>query len=169
MDLNQYLKAVRKEAKEHKAADETVPPSGWYTISELQKLFNMRWRHNASTRAASMYARGVLQRMPWRGVSPEGQPFRAFVYRPVPPAKSIEQAIAAFICSGQQPVPKGYARPTEIADRLHISAVAVREMARRHRVKGIMIRTLRGSSGLHDNLYYREADLVALHRRRRKH
>lgn len=168
MDLNQYLKAVRKERKEQKAQDNSEPPAGWYTIADMQKLLNMRWRHNASTRAASMHARGVLQRRPWRGVSPEGQPFRAFVYRPVPPAKTLEQAVAAFICSGQERVPKGYARPIEIADRLHISAVAVREMARRHKVKGVMIRTLRGASGLHDNLYYPEAALVALHRKRRK-
>lgn len=143
-------------------------PAGWHTISDLQVMLNMRWRHNASTRAASMYARGVLERRIWRGVTAEGQPFRAFVYRPRRPYKTLEQALAGFICSGQERVPKGYARPTEIADQLHISAVAVREMARRHKIKGRMIRTLRGSSGLHDNLYYPTAVLVALHRRRRK-
>lgn len=164
--LDQAVARFSETFKLHKNG--APPPEGWFTISDLQLLLNMRWRHNASSRAASMHARGVLERRPWHGVSSEGQPFRSFVYRPAKPHKTLEQAIAGFICSGQERVPKGYARPTEIADRLHISAVAVREMARRHKIKGRMFRTLRGSSGLHDNLYYPAAALVALHRRRRK-
>lgn len=143
-------------------------PKGWFTISDLQLLLNMRWRHNASTRAASMYARGVLERKLWRGCTVDGQGFRTYVYKPAKPYKTLEEALAGFICAGQESVPKGYARPTVIADRLNVSVVAVREMARRHKIKGRIIRTLRGASGLHDNLYLPEAALVALHRRRRK-
>jgi len=166
---HKFKRAIRGLAELLKAPTRNAaPPAGWFTITDLQRLFNMRWRHNASTRAASMHARGVLERMPWRGVSPEGQPFRAFVYRPAKPYRTLDQAIEGFNVTGAEKVPKGWARPVDIADRLNLSAVAVREMARRHKIPSRYFRTIRGLSGLHQNLYFREADLLALHKRRRK-
>mgnify|MGYP003347560788 CR=1 FL=1 len=111
----------------------TSMPAGWYDLDELTLAFNMRWRHNASARAISMYRRGVLERMRWNFVTAEGQPVRSFIYRPVKPAKTIQDALDAFLTVGQAKVPKGWARPVEIAERLRISAVAVREMAKRDR------------------------------------
>ena len=144
----------------------TNKPAGWYDLDELTIAFNMRWRHNASARAISMYRRGVLERMPWHFTTAEGQPVRSFIYRPVRPAKTIEDALQAFLTVGQAKVPKGWARPIEIAERLRISAVAVREMAKRHKIKPRIYRTLRGASGLHENLYYPVRDVVALHTRK---
>lgn len=144
----------------------TSKPAGWYDLDELTLAFNMRWRHNASARAISMYRRGVLERMRWNFVTAEGQPVRSFIYRPVKPAKTIQDALDAFLTVGEAKVPKGWARPIQIAEMLGLSAVAVREMARRHKIKPRIYRTLRGASGLHQNLYYPVRPVMALHLRK---
>lgn len=141
-------------------------PKGWMDIDELTLCFNMRWRHNASSRAISMHKRGVLDRIPYRGISAEGQVFRGFLYRPAKPYRTMEQALQGFLHVGEEKVPKGWARPIEIAEMLNVSAVAVREMCRRRKVKGRFIRTLRGASGLHQNLYYPVKAVMALHLRK---
>lgn len=166
MKPREYLDAVRKERKAQRNDERKPKPAGWYTVEDLTIIFNMRWPHNASVRAMSMYKRGVLERMKWVYVTNDGFYVRSFIYRPVKPAKTIEDALQAFLTVGQAKVPKGWARPVEIAQRLRISAVAVREMARRHKIKPRIYRTLRGASGLHQNLYYPVRPVIALHLRK---
>ncbi len=144
----------------------TDKPKGWYDLDELTLAFNMRWRHNASSRAIAMHKRGVLERRPHRGVTAEGQTYRSFIYRPVKPARTIAEALDAFLTVGEERPPKGWARPVELAEMLDVSAVAVREMCRRRKLKGRYFRTLRGLSGLHQNLYYPIKAVMAHHLRK---
>lgn len=166
MRINDYLRTVRKEAKEPKPGlMNGPPPKGWLTIREIQKLLGMRWAANASTRAKNLHERGILDRMEWKAYRDYGFS-RAFIYKLRPPYKTWQEAIDAYNTVGQEKVPKGWARPVEFARMLGISAEAIRNTVHRYGLPVRLIRTNRGSSGLHNNMYVREADILRVYQKR---
>jgi hypothetical protein len=148
------------KAKEHEAV-----PKGWYTVRDIQLILGMRWAANASTRAKNLHERGIVERMEWRAYKDYGFA-RAYIYRLKPPHKTWQQAVEAYHTVGEEKVPKGWARPVDFARILGISAEAIRNAMHRHNLETKMIRTNRGVSGLHLNLYIRTSDIMRVYRKR---
>lgn len=140
-------------------------PKGWYTVRDIQVELGMRWAANASTRAKNLEARGIIERKLWHAYKEFGYA-RAYIYRLKPPHKTWQQAIDAYHRVGVQKVPKGWARPIDIAQRLHITPEAVRNAIHRYGLRHRNFRTTRGISGVHMNLYVREADILRVYRKR---
>jgi hypothetical protein len=152
------IEALRKE-------NAFPPPKGWMTVEQIRQELNLAHARNASSRACDLTRRGVLERMPHQFKAKTGQCHRAYVYRPVPPYRTITEAAACLYSHNEDPVPKAWARIVDIAVELRVSDVAIRGRVARAGLKPRYFKTRRGIIGLHRNAYYRKADILRLYRK----
>jgi hypothetical protein len=124
----------------------------------------MAHTRNASSRALDLHRRGLLERQPHQFKSGTGQCHMAYVYRPVPPYKSIKEAAAQMFVHRADQVPKGWVRLVDYAVSKNVSDVAVRGRVSRAGLKPKYWKTPRGIIGLHLNAYYWKADLDRLYK-----
>ena len=151
------------------AASPNVPkdypcPKGWFTVEQIREELSMAHTRNASSRALDLHRRGLLERQPHQFKSGTGQCHMAYVYRPVPPYKSIKEAADQMFAHRADKVPKGWVRLVDYAVKMNVSDVAVRGRVARAGLKPKYWKTPRGIIGLHLNAYYLKADLDRLYK-----
>jgi len=139
-------------------------PNGWTTVEQIRQDLQMSHTRNASSRAYDLYRRGLLVRQPHQFKSGTGQCHMAYVYRPIPPYKSIKEAAAQMFAHRADKVPKGWVRLVDYAVIKNVSDVAVRGKVARAGLKPKYWKTPRGIIGLHLNAYYLKADLDRLYK-----
>jgi hypothetical protein len=140
-------------------------PKGWLTIQEMQRHYGHRWRHTTSYRAASMAQRGLLGRKLILRKS-DAMHYREFVYRVLPPSKSLADADLKYLGVGQDKVPKGWASAKQLAQRFKISQQAIWQMAQRHDVPSRFYRIQRGLSGVVSTRHFQIGPMLRLHDKR---
>ena len=136
-------------------------PAGWSTVEQIRAELNLAHTRNASSRAYDMFRRGMLERQAHQFKANPGQCQRAYIYRPVPPYKTIKDAVANVFTVGEDKVPKGWVRLVDYAVKAGVSDVAMRGRVSRAGIKPRYFKTSRGVSGLHKNAFY---DVRALDR-----
>ena len=141
------------------------PPKGWSTVEQIRQELKLRHVRNASSRAYDLTRRGLLERQPHQFKANTGQCHKAYVYRPLPPYRTIREAAEQLASHNADTVPKGWARIVDLAVELRISDVAVRGRVSRAGLKPRYFKTPRGIIGLHRNAYYRKADILRLYRK----
>lgn len=157
-DPTKLIEALRQE--------DTIPvPKGWFTIEQIRQELRLRHIRNASSRACDLSRRGLLERRPHQFKAKTGQCHMAYVYRPLPPYRSIREASEQLYQHEEDDVPDGWVRIVDIAVRLRVSDVAVRGRVARAGLRPRYFRTARGIIGLHRNAYYRKADILRLYRK----
>lgn len=157
-DPARLIEALRQE--------HVIPhPKGWYSIEQIRVELKLSHARNASSRACDLARRGLLERMPHQFKANTGQCHRAYVYRPLPPYRSIKEASEQLFRHEAETVPKGWARIVDLAVELRVSDVAVRGRVTRAGLKPRYFKTPRGIIGLHRNAYYRKADILRLYRK----
>jgi len=124
----------------------------------------MSHTRNASTRAYDLYRRGLLERQPHQFKSGTGQCHKAYVYRPVPPYKTVKEASEQLFAHRADKVPKGWVRLVDFAVSVNVSDVAVRGRVARAGLKPRYWKTPRGVIGLHLNAYYKKSELDRLYK-----
>lgn len=141
------------------------PPKGWATVEQIRQELKLNHARNASSRAADLARRGLLERMAHQFKAKTGQCHRAYVYRPLPPYRTIREAAEQLASHSADTVPKGWARIVDLAVELRISDVAVRGRVARAGLRPRYFKTPRGIIGLHRNAYYLRADVLRLYRK----
>jgi hypothetical protein len=140
-------------------------PKGWLTIQEMQKHYGHRWRHTTSYRASSMALRGLLGRKLILRQS-DAMHYREYIYRVLPPCKSLAAADLKYLGVGQDKIPKGWATAKQLAERFKISQQAIWQMAQRHAVPSRFYRTQRGLSGVVSTRHFQIGPMLRLHDKR---
>jgi predicted DNA-binding transcriptional regulator len=156
-DPARLIEALRQE-------NDIPPPKGWFTVEQIRQELRLAHARNASSRACDLARRGLLERMPHQFKAGTGQCHRAYVYRPLPPYRSVKEASEKLSRHNQDTVPKGWARIVDMAVELRISDVAVRGRVSRAGLKPRYYKTSRGIIGLHRNAYYLKSAVMALYR-----
>jgi predicted transcriptional regulator len=156
--MQRLLKELSREPKEYPY------PEGWFTINQIREELSMAHTRNASSRALDLHRRGLLERQPHQYKSGTGQCHMAYVYRPVPPYKSIKQAADQMFNHRSDKVPKGWVRLVDYAVENNLSDVAVRGRVARAGLKPKYWKTPRGIIGLHLNAFYKKAELDRLYK-----
>jgi hypothetical protein len=139
------------------------PPKGWLTVEQIRQELQLAHARNASSRACDLARRGLLERQPHQFKAGTGQCHRAYVYRPLPPYRSVKEAAERLSRHDQDKVPKGWARIVDLAVELRVSDVAVRGRVARAGLKPRYFKTSRGIIGLHRNAYYLKSAVLALY------
>jgi predicted DNA-binding transcriptional regulator len=139
-------------------------PEGWTTVEQIRQDLRMSHTRNASTRAYDLYRRGLLERQPHQFKSGTGQCHKAYVYRPVPPYKTVKEASEQLFAHRADKVPKGWVRLVDFAVSVNVSDVAVRGRVARAGLKPRYWKTPRGVIGLHLNAYYKKSELDRLYK-----
>lgn len=139
-------------------------PPGWFTVEQIRQELGMAHTRNASSRSLDLFRRGLLERQPHQFKSGTGQCHMAYVYRPVPPYKSIKQAADQMFVHRSDKVPKGWVRLVDYAVSKNVSDVAVRGKVARAGLKPKYWKTPRGIIGLHLNAFYWKPDLDRLYK-----
>jgi hypothetical protein len=139
------------------------PPKGWLTVEQIRQELQLAHARNASSRACDLTRRGLLERQPHQFKAGTGQCHRAYVYRPLPPYRSVKEASEKLSRHNQDTVPKGWARIVDLAVELRVSDVAVRGRVARAGLKPRYFKTSRGIIGLHRNAYYLKSAVLALY------
>jgi predicted DNA-binding transcriptional regulator len=156
--VQRLLKELSNEPKDYPC------PKGWTTVEQIRVELDMAHTRNASSRALDLQRRGLLERQPHQFKSGTGQCHMAYVYRPVPPYKSIKEAADQMFAHRADKVPKGWVRLVDYAVSKNVSDVAVRGRVSRAGLKPKYWKTPRGIIGLHLNAYYLKADLDRLYK-----
>jgi predicted transcriptional regulator len=156
--VQRLLKELSNEPKDYPC------PKGWTTVEQIREELSMAHTRNASSRALDLHRRGLLERQPHQFKSGTGQCHMAYVYRPVPPYKSIKEAADQMFAHRADKVPKGWVRLVDYAVKVNVSDVAVRGRVSRAGLKPKYWKTPRGIIGLHLNAYYLKADLDRLYK-----
>lgn len=157
-DPARLIEALRQE--------ESIPvPKGWLTVEQIRQELRLNHARNASSRAADLARRGLLERMPHQFKAKTGQCHKAYVYRPLPPYRSVREASERLCCHEADRVPKGWVRIVDLAVELRLSDVAIRGRVARAGLRPRYFKTPRGIIGLHRNAYYRKADILRLYRK----
>ena len=159
-ETRKLLAILMRELSDEPAERDYAPPSGWFSVEQIREELNLAYTRNASSRALDLHRRGVLDRQAHQFKAKTGQCHMAYVYRPRPPFKTITEAVAGVSVVQQDKVPKGWVRIVDYAVKLKVSDVALRQRVSRAGLKPKFFKTSRGSSGLHLNAFYREADLA---------
>jgi len=141
------------------------PPKGWLTVEQIRQQLQLAHARNASSRACDLARRGLLERQPHQFKAGTGQCHRAYIYRPMPPYRSVKEASEKLSRHEQDIVPKKWARIVDLAVQLGVSDVAVRGRVARAGLKPRYFKTCRGVIGLHLNAYYLKADILRLYRK----
>jgi predicted DNA-binding transcriptional regulator len=139
-------------------------PEGWTTVEQIRQDLRMSHTRNASTRAYDLYRRGLLERQPHQFKSGTGQCHKAYVYRPVPPYKTVKEASEQLFAHRADKVPKGWVRLVDYAVSVNVSDVAVRGRVARAGLKPKYWKTPRGIIGLHLNAFYKKSELDRLYK-----
>ena len=156
--LSVLMAELNREPVEHPC------PPGWTTVEQIRQELKMSHTRNASTRAYDLFRRGLLERQPHQFKAKTGQCHQAYVYRPVPPYKSIKDAAEQMFDHRADKVPKGWVRLVDYAVSKNVSDVAVRGRVARAGLKPKYWKTPRGIIGLHLNAYYWKADIDRLYK-----
>jgi predicted transcriptional regulator len=156
--VQRLLKELSNEPKDYPC------PKGWFTVEQIREELDMAHTRNASSRALDLQRRGLLERQPHQFKSGTGQCHKAYVYRPVPPYKSIKEAADQMFAHRSDKVPKGWVRLVDYAVSKNVSDVAVRGRVARAGLKPKYWKTPRGIIGLHLNAYYLKADIDRLYK-----
>jgi len=156
--LSVLMAELNREPVEHPC------PPGWTTVEQIRQELKMSHTRNASTRAYDLFRRGLLERQPHQFKAKTGQCHQAYVYRPVPPYKSIKDAAEQMFVHRADKVPKGWVRLVDYAVSKNVSDVAVRGRVARAGLKPKYWKTPRGIIGLHLNAYYWKADIDRLYK-----
>jgi hypothetical protein len=156
--VQRLLKELSNEPKEYPC------PKGWTTVEQIRVELSMAHTRNASSRALDLHRRGLLERQPHQFKSGTGQCHQAYVYRPVPPYKSIKEAADQMFVHRADKVPKGWVRLVDYAVSKNVSDVAVRGKVARAGLKPKYWKTPRGIIGLHLNAYYKKSELDRLYK-----
>jgi hypothetical protein len=157
-DPARLIEALRQE-------HDIPPPKGWLTVEQIRQELKLAHARNASSRACDLARRGLLERQPHQFKAGTGQCHRAYIYRPLPPYRSVREASEKLSRHNQDIVPKGWARIVDLAVELRVSDVAVRGRVSRAGLKPRYFKTSRGIIGLHRNAYYLKADILRLYRK----
>jgi hypothetical protein len=163
--LTKAIEALTAAACKPTGAQDTQVPKGWVTIQEMQKHYGHRWRHTTSSRASSMSARGLLARKLITRRS-EAMHYREYIYRILPPAKSLADADLLYADAGTEKVPKGWVPAKQIALALKVSVQAVWQMAERHNMPTRFYRVRRGLSGVIATRHFQIGPMLRLHDKR---
>jgi hypothetical protein len=163
-DTSKLLSVLMRELNREPAVNPCPP--GWFTIEQIRQELRLSHTRNASSRAADLCKRGVLERMSHQFKAETGQCHKAYVYRPVSPFKTITEAAENLHVYKSEPVPKGFVRIVDYAATQEVSAVAIRGRVERACLKPTYFKTARGLSGLHRNAFYKKSDLDRLRPKR---
>jgi hypothetical protein len=160
--LSKAIAALTTAATRPEGQQDTPIPKGWITVQEMQKLYGHRWRHTTSSRASSMASRGLLARqlITKRG---EAMHYREYIYRVLPPSKSLADADLLYANAGAEKVPKGWGTAKQIAIPLKVSVQAVWQMAERHNMPTRFYRVRRGLSGVIATRHFQIGPMLRLH------
>lgn len=156
-DPARLIEALRQE-------DEIPPPKGWSTVEQIRQELKLSHARNASSRAADLARRGLLERMAHQFKAKTGQCHRAYVYRPLPPYRSFREASEHLSRHNADKVPKGWVRIVDLAVELRVSDVAIRGRVARAGLRPRYFKTSRGIIGLHRNAYYLKSAVLRLYR-----
>lgn len=148
------------------STEETPPPIGWFTVEAIRNELRMAHTRNASSRAYDLFRRGLLERQPHQFKAKTGQCHKAYVYKPLPPYRSIREASENMFDHRADKVPTGWVRVVDYAHDINVSDVALRGRIARAGLKPKYWKTPRGIIGLHLNAFYKKADLDRLFRKR---
>jgi hypothetical protein len=148
------------------SAEETPPPAGFSTVDDIRVELRMAHTRNASSRAYDLFRRGLLERKAHQFKAKTGQCHKAYVYKPLPPYKSIREASEGLFAHQADKVPKGWVRIVDYCFDVRISDVALRGRITRANLKPKYYKTPRGIIGLHQNAYYWKPDLDRLFAKR---
>jgi predicted DNA-binding transcriptional regulator len=141
-------------------------PEGWSSIDDIRNELRMAHSRNASSRAYDLFRRGLLQRQTHQSKAKTGQCHKAYVYKPLPPYRSIREAAESLFKHQADKVPKGWVRVVDYCLNVAVSDVCVRSRIARAGIKPQYYKTPRGIIGLHQNAYYKKADLDRVMRKR---
>ena len=161
---SKLLAVLMRELSAEPSARDYSPPKGWTTVEQIRQDLRMSHTRNASTRAYDLYRRGLLERQPHQFKSGTGQCHKAYVYRPVPPYKTVKEASEQLFAHRADKVPKGWVRLVDFAVSVNVSDVAVRGRVARAGLKPRYWKTPRGVIGLHLNAYYKKSELDRLYK-----
>jgi len=165
--VSKLLAALMKEIGN--GVREDVPdypvPAGWSSIDDIRNELRMAHSRNASSRAYDLFRRGLLQRQTHQSKAKTGQCHKAYVYKPLPPYRSIREAAESLFKHQADKVPKGWVRVVDYCLDMAVSDVCVRSRIARAGIKPTYYKTPRGIIGLHQNAYYKKADLDRLFRK----
>lgn len=159
MSKSKQLLAVLMEHLSEAKPGAIPQPAGWFTIEQIRVELGFSHTRNASSRAADLSKRGVLERLAHKFRADTGQCHKAYVYRPLPPFKTIKEAAENFHAAKGDTVPKGYVRLVDYAIQQGVSSVAIRSQVERSGIRPTYFKTPRGLSGLHRNAFYLKTDL----------
>ena len=142
----------------------TPIPKGWLTIQDMQRHYSHRWRHTTSSRAGSMYDRGILGR---KLITKRGETMhcRAYIYRILPPAKTLDDADLLFAECGAVKVPKGWGTAKQLATILGVSVQAILQMSDRHKMPTRFFRVRRGLSGVVATRHFQIGPMLRRHQK----
>ena len=142
------------------------PPAGWSSVEAIRSELGIAYTRNASSRAYDLFRRGLLERKAHQFRAATGQCHKAYIYKPLPPYRSIREASENMFDHRSDKVPKGWVRVVEYAHNINLSDVALRGRIARAGLKPKYWKTPRGIIGLHLNAFYKKADLDRLFRKR---
>ena len=120
-----FLRLVKEQATYHAETlveRDIPPPKGWFTVDQIREELRMAHTRNASSRALDLHRRGLLERQPHQFKAKTGQCHMAYVYRPVPPYRTIAEAATRAFEHQEETVPKGWVRIVDVAGQLQLSA-----------------------------------------------
>ena len=160
--LSRAVDALTNAASRPDGYPNTLVPKGWITVQEMQKLYGHRWRHTTSSRASNMASRGLLERQLITRRS-EAMHYREYIYRVLPPAKSLADADLLYSEAGTEKVPKDWGSAKQIALKLKVSVQAVWQMAERHNMPTRFYRIRRGLSGVSPTRHFQIGPMLRLH------
>lgn len=158
---------IKRLLAELKRGDGYIPhPAGWFSVEQIRQELRMAHTRNASTRAYDLYRRGLLERQPHQFKAATGQCHKAYIYKPVPPYRSIKEASEQMFAHRADKVPKGWVRIVDYCLTANASDVCVRSRVLRSGLKPKYWKTPRGIIGLHLNAFYKKSDLDRVMRKR---
>jgi len=148
------------------SAEDHPCPAGFSTVEDIRSELRMAHTRNASTRAYDLFRRGLLERKAHQFKAATGQCHKAYVYKPLPPYRSITEAAQGLFAHQADKVPKGWVRVVDYAVEVNASDVAIRSRIARAGLKPKYWKTPRGIIGLHLNAFYKKSDLDRLFAKR---
>ena len=148
------------------SAEDHPCPAGFSTVEDIRVELRMAHTRNASSRAYDLFRRGLLERKAHQFKAATGQCHKAYVYKPLPPYRSIREAAEQLFAHQADKVPAGWVRVVDYCFDVRISDVALRGRISRANLKPKYFKTPRGIIGLHQNAYYKKSDLDRLFAKR---
>ena len=158
---------IARLMRELNASTEDQPcPAGFSTVEDIRKELRMAYTRNASSRAYDLFRRGLLERKAHQFKAKTGQCHKAYVYKPLPPYRSIREASEGLFAHQADKVPKGWVRIVDYSIDFKLSDVCIRSRIARAGLKPKYWKTPRGIIGLHLNAFYKKTDLDRLFAKR---